>query len=191
MTYISNPPSVPASYAKALKPAVVRWCVPGWFWEVGNNTVVVLGRIYFEPIFVDTQTTFDRIGINVTGGDGLGGLADLRIFNEALGLPTSLILSAGTVSTNAPGAQEIVINQTLPRGYYFLAVRVDQAPTIRGIAAAGVGGKGTLVSGIALTNALTGFDLLIPSVDAAYADPAPAPTAVETCISAFVRLREA
>ncbi|GAI00828.1 unnamed protein product, partial [marine sediment metagenome] len=130
MSSISNPAQVEPAYEKALKPAVVRWTMPGWCSATTFNQAILANRIYYMPIFIPERTTYDRIGIFVQAGDGAGGLCDLRIFNFEGGLPTSQVLSAGTVPTNGAGAQEIIINQTLERGYYFLALRDDQAPTL-------------------------------------------------------------
>ena len=189
MTQIYNPPILVELYERALKLAVVRWVKPGWIWQSAFSQVVIAGVIHYEPIFVPERTTYDRIGVFVSVGDGVGGEADLRIFNFEGGVPTSLVLSAGAVSTNAMGAQEIVISQVLDRGYYFLACRCDQTPELRGITASGL--SKTSVPGFGLANAISDFNEIVGLVTAIYADPAPAPTSSEVATHAFVRLREA
>lgn len=190
MTQINNPPAFVNDYLRALKPAVVRWSMPGWGWPIHDPETVVAGIIHFCPIFVPERTTYDRIGIYITVGDGAGGQADLRIFNWDGGIPTSLILNAGVVPTNiGPAAEEIVINQTFERGYYFLASRFDQAPTVAGIKRddlwkCPVQGRGVL-------NGLEDFAHCICLVTAVYSDPAPVITGMVDSSRAFVRLREA
>ena len=187
MSSISNPPMVPAAFEQALKTATVRWVIPGWLFIGEANQLMVLGRIYYIPIFVPVRTIYDRIGVRVAIGDGIGGLANLRIYRWSGGLPATLVLDAGNVSTNAAGAQEIVISETLERGYYFLAVRCDQAPELRGPTGAQTSAP---ISGLSLDQA-TAIILGLPSVDGAMADPALAPTATEVIDRCVVRLREA
>ncbi len=178
--------SIMSSLGYAMKPPVVRWVVPGWQGGTGVNQLVTANRTYYVPIVVPLDTTYDRIGISVQTGDGAGGLADLRIFEDLNGVPGDLVLSAGTVSTNGAGAKEIVIAEALPAGRYFLAFRCDQTPTV----SAGTGfGPG---SSIDITNAtnLPSASLLLFD-DAAYADPAGATDGIQQNTFNFVRLREA
>ena len=179
-------------------PIAARWVIPGWFtYNVGADIAVTANRIYYTPIRVAATETYDRIGIDVGVGDGAGGLADLRIFEwTAGGVPGDLVLSCGTVSTNAAAVVEIDISATavgvtgLPRGYYFLAIRCDQAPQLLNIVpAAGQMGIGMPVSGISTVNG-GAANLVIPYDDAAYADPAGAVDGVQTYGYCFVWLRE-
>ncbi len=172
---------------RALKPPIVRWTIPG-LQSVGSNviTAVTANRIYYTLIYVPDDTTYDRIGIYVQTGDGAGGVADLRIFEEAAGIPGDLVLSAGTVSTNASGAKEIAIAEALVRGYYFLAVRCDNTPSLT--ARTGIGPASDLAT--SNTQGIpSGVNVLYD--DAAYADPAGAVDGVEQNSRCFVRLREA
>jgi len=186
MTQIFNP--AVEDWERALKPALVRWTTPGWYAAGQVNQVIVAGTIYYLPIFIPERTLYDRIGINVGVGDGLGGLADLRIFTWRDGLPDILILSAGTVSTNGAGQQSIVIAEILDRGYYFLAVRGDQAPTLRSMNLDAA--VRPPVPGLQIDQ-VNPLDLCVLSVAGVYADPALAPTAALGVAYAFVRLREA
>lgn len=189
MSQLINPPPFVNDYERALKLAGVRWTMPGWCYFALHVSAILAGEIYYMPIFIPERTLYDRIGIWVQVGDGLGGLAELRIYNWAGGLPTSQVLAPGTVSTNAAGAQEIVIAETLERGYYFLALRGDTVCSLAGIITSSL--NKLPVSGFARTNAQNGFPLSILRVNAAMADPAPAPANPEDSRSAFVRLREA
>jgi len=95
-------------------------------------------------------------------------LADLRIFNWGAGIPTTLVLSAGTVNTNAAGLKEIIIAQALGPGYYFLALRCDQTPTLQSPAQ---GQFTPPISGLSLTGDVNN-SLVVLYDDAVYADPA-------------------
>jgi len=179
-------------------PIAARWVIPGWFtWVAGQNRAVTANRIYYTPIRIAALETFDRIGINVGVGDGAGGLADLRIFEwTAGGVPGDLVLSCGTVSTNAAAAVEIDISATvvgttgLSRGYYFLAVMCDNTPSLVDVLpAAGLLGMQMPVSGISTANGGPA-NLVIPYDDAAYADPAGAVDGILSIHNCFVWLRE-
>jgi hypothetical protein len=94
----------------------------------GTVTSVVANQIYYLPFFVRKKTTFTRIGIQVTIFAGTS--ARLGIYNAANGVPTSLLLDCGTISTATIGEKEITISQSLNVGFYFLAFVADNAPTI-------------------------------------------------------------
>lgn len=172
-------------YPMKLNPAITRWVLPGWYAASVVAATATAGRIYYTPIFVSQTTTYIRLGCNVIMT--AAGTADLRIFNWNNGLPGSLILSAGTVNTGTSGRKEITISQQLTRGYYFLAIRCTAAPTINGLDSARA--ISPPIPGIATGNDINA-NYLILIADAPYADPAPAPTGIETPSRAFVTLRE-
>ena len=165
-----------------IKPAVVRWVMPGWFIYTTSTFLTTAARIYYTPIYVSETTTYIRIGLEVT--TGVAGTADLRIFNWTNGLPSSLVLSAGTVDTTAAALVEIVIAQQLTRGYYFLAYRCSAAPTLRVVVGCSAPCSSLNLTGSPTTSQITMY------VDAAYADPAPAPTNTLGTGTQAVMLRE-
>ena len=166
-------------YPMKLKPNITRYVIPGWYTYGSTTSVPGVGVICYEPIFVMETTTYDRIGIEVTAA--VAGTADLRIFNCVNGLPTSLVLSAGTVDTGTTGSKEIIISQELSRGYYFLAIRCSANPTLRAPSNASppVAGISTTATPMATNRILT--------VTAAFADPAPTPTNVGMYNYTFLR----
>lgn len=174
---------------KVARVAATRWRMPGWAFRFNIAQLVQAGRIYACPIFIEEQKAYDRIGINVSVGDGLGGLCDLRIFAYAGGLPAAEILSAGTVSTNAPGAKEIVIAWNPVRGYYFLCARYDQAPTMHAINGDAV--QKMPVDAYATSNTPGNFNNCVLETVGAYTDPAGVPSGETNWNLANVRLREA
>ncbi|MBT9165248.1 MAG: hypothetical protein DDT23_01263 [candidate division WS2 bacterium] len=171
-----------ADYPQKLKPAVVRWVRPGWYAPYSTHTTVTGGVIYYIPIFVEETTTYIRIGIHVT--TAMVGTADLRIFSWRDGIPHSLILSAGVVDTGTIGEKEIIISQTLNRGYYFLANRCTSSPALIGIS-----GGSAPVAGIGMFLGNVEGNVIL-TVSAAYANPAPVPTGATGIRFATVQLRE-
>ena len=96
--------------------------------SAGSTSSMVANRINYVPFFVRKKTTFTRIGIQVTTLFGTN--ARLGIYNADNGIPTSLLLDCGTISTASTGEKEATISQSLNVGFYFLALICDSTPTI-------------------------------------------------------------
>lgn len=72
------------------------------------------------PIIIPERTTYTKIGINVTVGSA-SSVARLGIYKMgAEGVPVTLVLDAGTVTTASTGEREITISQVLEAGAYQL-----------------------------------------------------------------------
>jgi hypothetical protein len=82
------------------------------------------------PLFLSTSSNFDRITIR-TSGTFLGtATVRLAIYNNNSANPGTVNLDAGTVSCTASNTvYEITINQTLARGWYWLAANSTAAAT--------------------------------------------------------------
>ena len=94
-----------------------------------NGTLVVTAnRLYCTEFVCTERTTFTRIGIEVTASAGTS--ARLGIYNASSGVPGSLVVDAGTVSTASTGIKEATISTTLMPGPYFLGVVFDNTPTV-------------------------------------------------------------
>lgn len=116
---------------KYIKVSARTYMVPGWGFSAGSTDALTTGRILFIPIYIAETFTFDRIAIDVTVAGAGGTKARLGIYNYSDGLPTSLVLDAGTVAVDSTGDKELTIDQELTPGYYFLALVCDGAPTVR------------------------------------------------------------
>lgn len=176
-------------YPEKIKPATDRWVIPGWSGSDSSpGPVLVNTRIIYIPIFVSEPTNFIRIAVNVTTL-AAGGTVELRIYEWDDGLPGVLILDAGSVITTNVAVVEIVINQDLGRGYYFLAYRADAAAAGAILMALRtLHGWTAPVPGVKVT-AGTNVTCLL-QVDGAWADPALAPTAIININACCVYLRE-
>jgi hypothetical protein len=93
-----------------------------------------LNRTQFFPIYIPQPLTVDRIGISVVLGSSQTDTARLGIYNDTDGVPSTVLLDAGTVSvsgTNDTLAQvEITISQALGVGWYWLAANVQSSTGI-------------------------------------------------------------
>jgi len=123
--------SLEPDYPMKLKPNTTRWTVPGWACTSTQSVSLILGALYYIPIFISETTTYIRIAINVSTAAS-GKLARLGIYNFAAGLPGTLILDAGTVSVGTTGSKQIVISQAITRKYAFLAIVSDGSPGLTG-----------------------------------------------------------
>ncbi len=177
----TTPGSGIAGFIKGqLKPNVTRYAMPGWNVTRGDvSATLTVGVIYYIPFYYASTTTATEIAVDVTGAV-LGSTIDLRIFNWDDGVPGALFANLGTISSASTGVKTIAISVTFPQGLYFMAMRASATVTVRAnnfsFPIAGPVG--------AMNNSNTGSptdfcDQFITTVTAAYADPAPAPTAMQ------------
>ena len=169
-----------------------RWVLPGWTWESTTNTAIVSGRKYYTPIFVASAWTYIGIGTNVA--TLAAGSARLGIYNmNASGLPTTVVLDAGTVDTGSTGEKEIVISQLLRAGYYFLCLVGNATPTLVGPSSTAL--TVCPVSGLSSGTGSAHYALIsnwavVGEVAGGLANPAVAPDGWEIDTMAHVRLRK-
>ena len=105
-----------------------RYYLPAGMGLVSAGFAVTANRLYFVPFPVYEAVTFTKIGVYVSTLSA--GNARLGIYNLVNGIPTSLVLDAGTVSTGTTGSKEVVISQALSNGWYALAVVFDATPQV-------------------------------------------------------------
>jgi hypothetical protein len=100
---------------------------------MGYGTAYVApDTIYAQAFLVPQKATFNRIAIEVMNASWLDpDLAHLGIYNDdGNAYPATLVLDAGTVSTQSAGLKEITINQQLDPGLYWLAFLQGGAATL-------------------------------------------------------------
>ena len=96
-----------------------------------DTSSVTNGRLYYQPFFVPVSTSFDRLAIVTAAAAGVtSGVIRLGIYNNNAGVPSSLVLDAGTLTTTAAATYQITISQTLAAGFYWLAFVQTTAPTL-------------------------------------------------------------
>lgn len=72
------------------------------------------------PFICGQTMTFDKIGLEITVAGTAASVCRLLIYDVINGVPTNLILDAGTIAADSATYQEITINQTLQAGLYAL-----------------------------------------------------------------------
>jgi hypothetical protein len=88
------------------------------------------------PFYLTTSATFDRIAMRAAGSFTGSHTVRLGIYNNTNGVPSTVLLDAGTVNpTAANTTYEITISQTLSAGWYWLATNhVSASPPANGYA---------------------------------------------------------
>jgi hypothetical protein len=100
----------------------VRWGIPGWTVKAVVASTTDWSFLAFFPIYVARATTYIRAAVHVTTAGAAGEFVRLGLYNYSDGFPSSLVADWGTVTIDALGLRQIVINQPLQPGWYFLAL---------------------------------------------------------------------
>lgn len=99
------------------------------------STALTANRLVTAPFIVGRDITIDRLAIEVTSAAAAGKIARLGIYksNGASGnlYPGDLVLDASTVAIDSTGVKAISINQSLTKGFYYLAISNDAAASLR------------------------------------------------------------
>jgi hypothetical protein len=109
-----------------------------------NDTTIVHQTTYYLPIIIQNAITADRISLR--GGTGLSaGVVRLGIYNDSNGVPSTVLLDAGTVTGASAGTiSSITISQSLSVGIYWLAFcQQGTAPTSSVYSGSGASSTGT------------------------------------------------
>jgi hypothetical protein len=100
------------------------WSLPGWLFYSKATQATGSDVIYYCPIYLNRDMTFDRIGVEVVSTSASGTeVVRMGIYEDDDGKPGALILDAGTVSGTSTGIKEITLNPvlSLTKGRYWLA----------------------------------------------------------------------
>jgi hypothetical protein len=96
----------------------------------GNANGLASNSLVYFPMFIPKAITIDRLAIRVVGNTN-NSLCRLGIYaNTSDGLPGNLIIDGGVVDASRTGTKELVINQYLGVGWYWLAANCNQVPNI-------------------------------------------------------------
>jgi hypothetical protein len=135
-TTAATPNSVKTAYDLALLKFQQLKKRSGWHYRTMTNQYAAIPAVnnvvYYTPIFMDSTTTFDRISMITASTFSGTATVRLGIFADTDGLPSTLIVDAGTVTaTLASGVYSITINETVNAGFYWLAFcQQGTAPTV-------------------------------------------------------------
>lgn len=140
-TPLEGPPLVSTYYAS--------W---GGLTVPGEADAATDGVLYFLRFPVIKATTIDRIGLEITT-TGAGSTIRLGIYDDIDGVPTNLILDAGSVSSATSGLKEFTISQALSKGWVNLCAVAQggSMPNWRCSDAADLCGDVVSTSGITLS----------------------------------------
>lgn len=120
----------------------------GWYYQTnqaasGDSTVApVQDRVIFHAFPVGEALTIDRITCGVSTSGSAGSVVRLGIYASTDGLPSTLVLDAGTVAGDGvAGYREITVSQALAAGtlYWIAVVWQVAAPGVLRASAVGAG----------------------------------------------------
>lgn len=150
---------------------------------VGPSAPAVTTRVhgtnaaYASPIVLGRQTSFDRIGVEVTGAATAATVLSIGIYSDSNGLPGALLYDCGTVLVDAVAWVEATVSITLPAGVYWFATALLTAPGTPPTVRAHSGAIAPAASATALTasqTALPGYSKssVSGSLPASFSSPA-------------------
>jgi hypothetical protein len=86
-----------------------------------NTSIYTQNRAYYWSLFLSEAITIDRLGVEVTGANA-STTWRIGIYNsDSNGLPSTVLLDAGTVDCSTTGLKTITVSQTIQAGFYFIA----------------------------------------------------------------------
>ncbi len=112
---------------EALRPAPLLWITGRWYNPhlVGGTATVAptASELRLLPVYVPVPRTIDRVGCNVSTAGTAGHVARLGVYNvdPVTGLPTTVLVDAGTVAVDTTGVKEVVVSATL-HGLHWLGL---------------------------------------------------------------------
>lgn len=101
----------------------------GWQGSSSNTWNVTANKLFYKPFVVGADTTFTKIGMEVTGSTS--GNIRMGLYSWVNGTIGSLLWDFGTFSTSSTGLKEITISQLVPAGVYGIAFVSDAGPGVR------------------------------------------------------------
>ena len=138
-TTAATPNAVKTAYDYAQTRTITIKAPSGYYVQTPNgshsNMTATTNRSNFLPIYLPTTTSLDRIAVLTSSAFSGTGLVRMGIYAHDIttGLPSTLILDAGTVScTSSNTTFQITISQTLPSGSYWLVMNIQTAATVNG-----------------------------------------------------------
>jgi hypothetical protein len=155
-TTAATPNAVKTAYDSSLVKGLFLPYQSGFYYRTLLNTIGIVTptheTTYYTPIFINGSNDYDRIALRAVSGFSGTATVRLGIYADTSGIPSTLVLDAGTVSATAANATyQITINQTLSTGFYWLAFcQQGTAPTTgsySGNAASTINGNLSIFSG--------------------------------------------
>jgi hypothetical protein len=148
---------------------------PGVELSTVSTQALTSGQVRYEPFWVDTQITLDRLFLEVTTAAAAGSKARLAIVPATTDWQpaTTGVIDCGEVAVDAVAVVSLTIAQVLTQGRWLIAINTSGTPTLRAYR----GGSKLMGATPSL-----GASALISSwtatlAYAAYADPLPGATA--------------
>ncbi len=114
-------------FGEPLRPSPLLLVAGRWYNSqlVASTTTVVptASELRLLPLYVPVPRSIDRVGCNVSTAGTAGHVARLGVYNAdpTSGLPTTVLVDAGTVAVDTTGMKEVVVSATL-HGLHWLCL---------------------------------------------------------------------
>jgi hypothetical protein len=96
-----------------------------WYESRNGSTLTtsnyIQNRLYCYPLFIQETITIDRLNVEVTSNQASTTWRIGIYTPDSNGVPSTLLLDAGTVATTSTGLKTITVSQTLTAGLYYIA----------------------------------------------------------------------
>lgn len=114
-------------YATTGGPASMRNIRTGRYYPAGGDTgpavnTLTLNQLYVVPFEAGDAFTAVRISCEVTTIGTAGNVLRLGLYDSLDGIPNNRLVDGGTVAGDVLGGKEVVINQALGPGLYWVAI---------------------------------------------------------------------
>lgn len=111
--------------ARVVPDNVVGFTHPGIVDLAGQDTAFLQGEGYAHPVILPNARTAVQIATRVATAGGAGSFARLGLYEDNDGIPGTLIVDAGTVTTASTGTKTITISEALPAGPVWAMILFD------------------------------------------------------------------
>lgn len=94
------------------------------------SLALVANTLYAVPFYCGAAHTFSALNFHVQSAAAAGKKAEVGIYNNSGGQPTTKLFDAGNVLVDATGDKTVVSSMVLPIGWYWLVIASDGTPSV-------------------------------------------------------------
>lgn len=123
------------SYAHGIYPISGRYIAPQSVHGAAGTRQLTDQVLELMPFVLAKATTFDRVGIFISGAASAGGTLRCGLYADSSGVPGAKLQDSGTVAATGTGDTTITVSWTLAPGRYWYGLVAQGAsvtqPTVR------------------------------------------------------------
>ena len=125
------PPAPPQSPWAAFPPPNGGYLITPMFGRLAANSLNLTNNwTVIAPMVFPWDLTFDRVGVHVATAVASTSVYPLVYEADEWGLPTRLIRNWGAIASTSTGLKELVVDDTLPAGVYWIGLLQTGGATV-------------------------------------------------------------